>query len=59
MALFLRGIDRRYLCTFYGTQTASQFLVKSYRAAETDEKKALVFRKGFHVWRGIEGEVRM
>ena len=57
-ALFLRNIDRRYLHTFYNTQTASQFMVASYRAAETDEKKALIFKKGFHVWRGIEGEVR-
>ena len=57
-ALFLRNIDRRYLHTFYSTQTASQFIIASYRAADTDERKALVFKKGFHAWRQIEGEVR-
>ena len=29
-----------------------------FRNADTDEKKAIIFRRQFHVWRSIESEVR-
>lgn len=57
-AKFLLIIDRRFLRTFYMSTTASQYLISWFRAAETDEIKSLIFRKGFHSWRSIEGDVR-
>jgi hypothetical protein len=51
-------IDQDYLPTFYQTTTASQFTVNAFRKADTDEKKAVIFKRQFHVWRSIEGEVR-
>ena len=38
--------------------TARQFTIMVFRNAETDERKALIFKRQFHVWRSIEGEVR-
>jgi hypothetical protein len=55
---FLRVIDQRYLRTFYMSTTTRQYLTAWYRGATTDEMRALIFRKGLHAWRPIEGEVR-
>jgi hypothetical protein len=54
----MRTIDPKYLPTFYQRMTAKQFTIKIFRNADTDEKKALIFKRSFHLWRSIEGEVR-
>ena len=54
----MRTIDPKYLPTFYQPMTAKQFTIMIFRNADTDEKKALIFKRQFHVWRSIEGEVR-
>jgi hypothetical protein len=51
-------IDEKYLPTFFQTKTAREYTINVFRNADTDEKKALIFKRQFHVWRSIEGEVR-
>jgi hypothetical protein len=55
---FIRTIDPDYLHTFRQTMSGSQFTVNAFRKADTDEKKAAIFKRQFHVWKSIEGEVR-
>jgi hypothetical protein len=50
--------DPDYRHTFYSTMTARQFTIMVFKEAKTDEKKAQIFKRQFHVWRSIEGEVR-
>ena len=38
--------------------TGRKFLIRLYKTADTDEKKAAIFRKGPHMWKPIEGGVR-
>jgi hypothetical protein len=54
----MRTIDPDYLHTFWQPMTAKQFTIMVFRNADTDEKKAIIFKRQFHVWRSIEGEVR-
>jgi hypothetical protein len=51
-------VDPKYLPTFFQLMTAKQFTIMIFRNADTDEKKALIFKRDFHVWSSIEGEVR-
>jgi hypothetical protein len=54
----MRSMDQDYLHTFFSGATARDFTIATFRNADTDEKKALIFKRNFHVWRSIEGEVR-
>jgi hypothetical protein len=58
LVALIMGSDPAYWHTFYQTTTAKEFTVAVFRSAKTDERKALIFKRQFHVWRSIEGEVR-
>ena len=58
LVLFFFIIDQKYLHTFFSLTTMRQSVISDFRTADTDERRALVFKKSFHVWSSIEGEVR-
>jgi hypothetical protein len=56
---FMFTIDRNYVKTFFSTMTAPQQTVHLYRAAKTDEQKALIFKRTVKLWRPLVGDVRI
>ena len=56
---FMATINQNHVKTFFSTQTGRQQTIHLFRSSETDELKAMIFKRTIKLWGPIVGEVKV